>query len=719
MLSDEDFDPVPSRETAWQRREQATAVRKRLLASGFLPIPVNGKKPLLPGWPDIKATDPLIHGWEREYPDALNTGILTRTTPVFDIDILNAEAAEAVEALARERFEERGYFLTRTGLAPKRAILFRVDVPFEKIRCVLMPANGAAAQKLELLGRGQQVVVKGIHPDTGQPYMWHGGEPGQIRHEELPYITREEAGALVADAARLLVEEFGYAEITEKQEHKKDNGADHGAKANGSQRPASERERAYAAAALDACADELAQAPSGSRNDMLNKKAFRLGTMVARRWIDRNMVEQVLFAAAADCGLNTDDGEEATWDTIKSGLDAGERTPHPDLNGDTTWENVTEPGPFIKSSAEFVTGFIPPDYIVEGILQRGFLYSLTGQTGSGKTAITLRLATSTALGQLFAGRETKKLRALYLAAENADDVRMRWIALAQHMGFAVDAIEVYFIEGCFKISGATIRLQAEAEKCGGEFGLVIVDTSPAFFEGDDESSRAQMGKHARMLRGLIEMIPGRPCIVANCHPVKNATEDNLLPAGGGTFLNEVDGNLTAFKNDSTVDLHWQGKFRGPEFAPMHFLIRTVTHQNLTDSKGRLIPTVICEWISEQRKEEIAAQKTKDEETVLALIDADPKISQAEIATQMQWTLYSGQPHKTKAARCVAALIKAKLVKETRRGRFQLTPEGKKILAGEEEKRHERLDRQISVFFPKSNRFSNRFEPDTFFGSILH
>jgi RecA-family ATPase len=89
--------------------------------------------------------------------------------------------------------------------------------------------------------------------------------------------------------------------------------------------------------------------------------------------------------------------------------------------------------PRIISSKDFVAGFIPPDYVVDGLLQEGFFYSLTGQTGAGKTAITLRLAASVAMGALFAGRETKKRRVLYLAAENPIDVRMRWIALAQHM----------------------------------------------------------------------------------------------------------------------------------------------------------------------------------------------------------------------------------------------------------------------------------------------
>jgi hypothetical protein len=88
----------------------------------------------------------------------------------------------------------------------------------------------------------------------------------------------------------------------------------------------------------------------------------------------------------------------------------------------------------IKTSAQFIAGFVPPDYILDGILQQGFLYSLTGATGAGKTSIALRLAASTALGILFAGRETKQCRVLYLAAENPDDTRMRWIALAQAHG---------------------------------------------------------------------------------------------------------------------------------------------------------------------------------------------------------------------------------------------------------------------------------------------
>jgi hypothetical protein len=340
--------------------------------------------------------------------------------------------------------------------------------------------------------------------------------------------------------------------------------------------------------------------------------------------------------------------------------------------------------PLIKSSAEFVAGFVTPEYVVVGLLQRRFFYSLTAPTGHGKTAIMLVLAASTALGTKFAGKETKKARVLYLAAENADDARMRWIALAERMEFDLDTIEVYFVEGRFKLSASLKLLRAEAEKIGGKFGLVIVDTGPTFFEGKEENENKQLGDHAHLLRSLIDTIPGGPCVVAACHPIKNAKADNLSPRGGGAFLNETDGNLTCWKTDSTVELHWQDKFRGPDFAPMYFLIETVTHQDLKDSDGRLIPTVIAKYISEQTKEEIAAATRQNENRVLQLINQNSSLTLATLATAMGWKLYSGEPNKMKAKRIVDELKRTKLIKETGISRYKITSEGKKALDGETE-----------------------------------
>ena len=55
-----------------------------------------------------------------------------------------------------------------------------------------------------------------------------------------------------------------------------------------------------------------------------------------------------------------------------------------------------------------------------------------------------------------------------------------------------------------------------------------------------------------------------------------------------------------------------------------------------------------------------------------------------IATAMGWKLYSGEPNKMKAHRCIKELIKAKLIKKTRAGRYKLTPEGQKELNEEDD-----------------------------------
>jgi len=225
----------------------------------------------------------------------------------------------------------------------------------------------------------------------------------------------------------------------------------------------------------------------------------------------------------------------------------------------------------MQSSAEFVRAFIPPDYVVDGILQRGFCYAFTAPTGAGKTAVMLRLMASVALGRNFAGREVEQGNVLMLAGENPEDVRARWIALAEHMGFDADKIAVDFRPGIFSLRDDSLARDVMfdwVESIGG-VSLVVVDSSAAYFDGDDENSNKQLGDHARVLRSLSQLA-GNPCIVAACHPVKNANADSLTPRGGGAFLNEVDGNLCGSKSDSIVEIHWQGKFRGPDFEPLAF-----------------------------------------------------------------------------------------------------------------------------------------------------
>jgi hypothetical protein len=197
------------------------ALRHQLRAAGYCPIPLFFKEPPafgkntkakgLKGWQNLtNVSAAQIDMWSKTWPDALNTGVLTRTMPTLDADILNAEAIRTIEQHVREHYEERGHILPRVGKPPKLAIPFRTEEPFKKIVVNLIAPDGSEGQKIEFLADGEQVVVAGIHPETKEPYRWLSGEPGAIKLLDLPYIREQEARALVDDIVELLVRDHGY-----------------------------------------------------------------------------------------------------------------------------------------------------------------------------------------------------------------------------------------------------------------------------------------------------------------------------------------------------------------------------------------------------------------------------------------------------------------------------------------------------------------------------
>jgi hypothetical protein len=359
------------------------------------------------------------------------------------------------------------------------------------------------------------------------------------------------------------------------------------------------------------------------------------------------------------------------------GFDTFVDEPPPIDGGPSPRKKAPSPPPLIQSSAEFIRGFIPPDYLIDGVLQRRFCYSFTAKTGTGKTAVMLRIAAHVALGRELGDRFVAAGRVIYFAGENPDDIRMRWIAMSQQMGFDVNDVEVYFIPGTFSIAGMRARIKEEMKQIG-EAALIMVDTSAAFFEGKDENSNAEQAAHARMLRSLCDMLGG-PCVLIACHPPKNAGDDNLTPRGGGAFLAEVDGNLIARKDEGGVTVNWQGKFRGPDFADLVFGLQTVTHERLKDSRGRLIPTVVANPIGEIAQEEMAAAARTQEDQLLLQISATPSATQPDLARSLGWFMRDGAPAKMRVKRAIDKLEAAKLLKRDRDG-VTLTPSGENAIA---------------------------------------
>jgi len=128
--------------------------------------------------------------WPAATPDTIRTwlswganiGLRTDRFPCVDIDVADPTLADIVEQAALAKL---GPAPIRIGNAPKRALAYRTDVPFGKLK--LMMVRGGKTYLVEILGQGQQYVVYGTHPKTGRAYEWNR-DPA-----ELKPITLEQA----------------------------------------------------------------------------------------------------------------------------------------------------------------------------------------------------------------------------------------------------------------------------------------------------------------------------------------------------------------------------------------------------------------------------------------------------------------------------------------------------------------------------------------------
>ncbi|MEH2484377.1 AAA family ATPase [Bradyrhizobium sp. AZCC 2230] len=347
------------------------------------------------------------------------------------------------------------------------------------------------------------------------------------------------------------------------------------------------------------------------------------------------------------------------------------------------------PGP-LKKLGDWLGTFVVPQYLWDGILIRRFCYSLTAQTGTGKTAIALLLAIHVGRGKVLANRKVKRGTVIYLAGENPADVQMRFLGICHEMGVDPNTLDIYVLDGSgdFMNHAALIRTQCEADRL--EPALVIVDTAAAYFPGEDGNSNEQQGAYARQLRALCTL-PGGPTVVVLAHPTKNAKEiGEMVPRGGSAFIAEVDGNIGLARSGSTIGLQAIGKFRGPEFTPMHFGLHAVQDcPVLFDAENnRTMPTVVAHEVSEAGAEARAAESETAEIQLLRDIYDHP-----------------GEPTRKRAARLgchhdtVASRIK-RLV-----GRKMVDDSGFKLkLTGKGEKELNALERDKSLSEGSDNAF---------------
>lgn len=331
----------------------------------------------------------------------------------------------------------------------------------------------------------------------------------------------------------------------------------------------------------------------------------------------------------------------------------------------------------ILTGDAFISSFIPPDWLIDGVVQRSRLYACTSLTGHGKTAIWAYNACMIQAGRPIGNLEVCQGNVLYLAGENPEDLKARLHGMCLAYGLKAARLP-YVLPGNFPMTeDEATRLKADIAALGVPLCLIVGDTASAFFPGDDENDNVQAGAYARTMRTFCQDCDGRPTVVALCHPIKNASSSNLLPRGGGAYLNELDGNLTLWSDapGEVTELHWQGKIRGPDFAALGYRLRSV-ETGFLDRRERPVMTIVAETMSDEAAADHAKQALANEDVVLKLLKDHPTWSFSQMAEATGWLDPAGRAEKWKVQRAVRRLAADKLVYQPRRGSpWELTPKG--------------------------------------------
>jgi hypothetical protein len=317
---------------------------------------------------------------------------------------------------------------------------------------------------------------------------------------------------------------------------------------------------------------------------------------------------------------------------------------------------------------KLIETYSPPDYLIDRLFKRGYLYGITGATGSGKTAVALALAMSVAKGQPVGDRQVRKGRVVYFAGENPDDVRARLAGMLDKDNgdedIPLSVCEQATRDGAEK--GLT-RLLRKNEAVA----LLIIDTSAAYFAGEDENDNKQALDHAKWLRNISARVPGNPAVLVCCHPHKGAERDELIPRGGSAFVNELDGNLSCEKAGDFSVLRTCGKYRDVDFPPIAFHRQAVYPQRLNG-----MPTVVARYADEEEAASQILQFKENDLEVLTVLAQDHSLSQRDIAERLLWyTSTTGEPDHKKSGRSLKRLREKGALDDGNR----LTPIGRSLL----------------------------------------
>jgi AAA domain-containing protein len=312
----------------------------------------------------------------------------------------------------------------------------------------------------------------------------------------------------------------------------------------------------------------------------------------------------------------------------------------------------------IRTGDKFRAEYQPLEYVIDRIMPKGTLMTITGPGNVGKTAFGMMIAGHKSNGKPLNSWDVPQGHVLYASAENTIDFRHRYIAMFDNWpGFDESRFHVLTSLEKNGLTNNIEVIEAYIAKLDSGLDLIIVDTQAAWSTVEDEANNAEQLNYARALRSLCGLA-GSPAVGVLSHPTKTPTKvAECRPRGGVAFENETDANLTLWQSDELVEVAYT-RLRVPRWDPFCIRIREIETTSVVDIKGRPLRSVRAEMVSTgEAKAAQASKPTKKAKWQQALDVLDNTlVDYPELPPDRR--KYPGSRTLTKVARFRQALVSA-------------------------------------------------------------
>lgn len=421
-------------------------------AHGWALVPVRGKAPLDPNWPQQpRRTAEAVAAWPAE---ATGIGLVHAHSGTACLDADDIDAARAWMAA-------RGVDLDALLSAPdavrivsgrpgRAKALYRWNGP--PLRTVAPRGAG-----FELRGAGgQDLLPPSIHPETGRPYAWAGD------WRALPPLP----APLLRLWGQLLADQTAGQEL--------DTGGP-----------------------LGADPEHVREWLAGKDPDLLYPEWLKIGMALHhefgeagfRLWNEWSAKGRK-YRGPADLLTH--------WRTFRAGKGGAATlrsvgfTPPVAAFPDVSTQPQAAPKHRFVRAPEYARR-PPPTWLVKGVLPDHGLTVLYGPSGAGKTFVALDMAAAIARGALWHGRRTVRAPVAYIAAEGSGGLALRLAAYQREYPDAdLSSLWVLADRPNFLTGGHKDVIEG-LQAIGEPVRLVVVDTLARVMPGGDENSGETMG----------------------------------------------------------------------------------------------------------------------------------------------------------------------------------------------------------------------------------